>query len=348
MTIDKQTFRSRGVFFFPGKVPCPFAGMGTRPADASNRLVLDTSDTEVTIDRANHTITVRDDKAYKEKTTVADLMFLSTGYSATGEALPFSIHLKVQKQGHKYSIDLHRHLRNQTKMVRADYEAYTVTAFDGGRATVLLDKARTDGLITEPSLALRMVKALMAMTDHTVGVKQDPTHVGYRVVDLSLGFGALGLEYMMGRCQLVSLDKSNAPLIERGDVIEMISEGAWEMKLTALSEKWLPEIVMRDLFLYGLDELPLLAEVNKRGLKKGQTLSFKFSKGMGECCLYPPGGAAGDAVAVPLPNALDVARAYLEFHMLGGLIAEHAGSGSRRQPHAPADKRDRAGLEGTP
>lgn len=338
--MSTHRYDSRGIYFFSGKVPCPFAGIGTRGADMSNRLVLDDSDTQVIIDRAAHAITVRNDKAYKEKTTVADLEFLSIGYSASGEALPFSVHLKVQKQGHKYSVDLHRHLRNQTKMVRADYEAYTVTAFDGGKATVVLDKARTDELITEPSFALRVVKALMAMKDHTEGVKQDPAQVGYRVVDLSVGFGALGLEYMMARAQLVSLDKGNAPLIERGNVPDMLREGAWEMRLTALSEKWLPEVVMRDIFLYGLDDLPLLAEVKKRGLKKNQTLSFKFSKGTGEAAL--------DGVSVPLPNALDVARAYMEFHMLGGLIAEQAESGSRRPRSARGDTAGRAGLADRP
>jgi hypothetical protein len=317
-----ETYNARGIYFFDGSVSCPFAGIGSRGEKASNRLVLDSSDTHVTIDHAARTIVVRDDKAYKEKTTVADLMFLSTGYSASGQALPFSVHLKVQKQDHKYSVDLHRHLRNQTKMVRADYDAYTVTAIDNGKSTVVLDKRRTDELITEPSLALRVVKALMSMKDHTEGVKQDPAEVGYRVVDLSVGFGALGLNYMMARAQLVSTDKANAPLIERGNVVEMLKEGAWEMKLMAMSEKWLPEVVMRDVFLYGLDELPLLAEVKRRGLKKNQTLSFKFSKGEGSVSL--------DGTSVPLPGALDIARAYLEFHMLGGLIAEHAETAARQ------------------
>ncbi len=345
---ETRTFNARGIYFFDGSVSCPFAGIGTRGEKASNRLVLDSSDTTVTIDHAARTITVRDDKAYKDKTTVADLMFLSTGYSAAGQALPFSIHLKVQKQGHKYSVDLHRHLRNQTKMVRADYDSYTVTAIDNGKATVVLDKARTDELITEPSLALRIVKALMSMKDHTEGVVQDPAQVGYRVVDLSVGFGALGLDYMMARAQLISTDKANAPLIERGNVVEMLREGAWEMKLMAMSEKWLPEVVMRDIFLYGLDEIPLLAEVKRRGLKKNQTLSFKFSQGSGEVSLTSPGGAAADARSVPLPNALDIARAYLEFHMLGGLIAEHAETGARLSPRGSASRSDRAGPAYTP
>lgn len=340
MSDTQSTFNARGIYFFDGSVACPFAGIGTRGRFASNRLVLDSSDTTVTIDHAARTITVRDDRKYKDKTTVADLMFLSTGYSATGQALPFSIHLKVQKHGHKYSVDLHRHLRNQAKMVRADYDAYTVTAFDGGHATIVLDKARTDELITEPSLALRLVKALMSMKDHTAGVTQDPGAVGYRVVDLSVGFGALGLDYMMARAQLVSTARDNQPLIERGDVVEMLREGAWELKLMAMSEKWLPEVVIRDLFLYGLDELPLLREVKQRGLKKNQTLSFKFSKGEGSIGL--------DGTMVPLPNALDIARAYLEFHMLGGLIAEHAETAARPSLRGSGDTRGRAGLEDRP
>ncbi len=318
-TETKRSYRQRGIFFFPGRVPCPFAGIGSRPDDASNRLVLDTSDTEVAIDREAGTITVRDDRSYASKTTVADLMFLATGISASGERIPFSIHLKVQKTGHKYSVDLHRHLRNQTPMVRAEYEPFTVTAYDSTTARSgvrLLDRAIADELISKPSLALRVVKALMAMTDHTEGLRQDPAKVGYRVADLSVGFGALGLNYMMARAQLVSLDPSNAPLIESGSVVDMLREGAWEMRLTAMSEKWLPEVVQRDIFLYGLDDVPLLREVRDRGLKKGQTLAFRFSKGSGEIVL--------DGKTASLPGALDVARAYLEFHMLGGLIAEHA------------------------
>ncbi len=321
-----DTYRSRGIYFFPGRVQCPLAGIGSRPADASNRLVLDDAMSEVTIDREARRITVRNDHGYdKKKTNVADLMFLADGYTASGERNPFSIHLKVQKTGHKYGVDLHRHLRNSKHMVRADYEPYEVVAIDRGKSEVVLDKQRTDELISKPSLALRVVKAFMAMKDHLEGTKQDPSAPGYRVADLSVGFGALGLEYMMARAQLVSLDGGNAKLIERGSVPDMLREGAWELKLTALSEKWLPEVVQRDLFLYGIDELPLLAEVRQRGLLKGQTLAFRFDSTGGTVAL--------DDKTTSLPGALDVARAYIEFHMLGGLLAENAEARARPPAH---------------
>jgi hypothetical protein len=312
----RDTYDTRGIYFFPGRVTCPLAGVGKRPADASNRLVLDDTDTEVAIDREAGTISVRNDRAYAKKTTVADLMFLADGFSAKSERTPFSIHLKVQKLKHEYTVDLHRHLRNQVPIARADYEPFVVTAIDGGRSTVVLDRARADALVSKPSLALRVVKAFMAMKDNLAGEKQDPKQPGYRVADLSVGFGALGLNYMMARAQLISLDAANAPLIERGSVPDMMRDGAWEMKLTALSEKWLPEVVQRDLFLYGLDELPLLRGVRERGLRKGQTLAFRLHRDGGEIAL--------DGQAVPWPAAHDVARQYIEFHMLGGLLAEAA------------------------
>lgn len=307
---------TRGITFFPGRVTCPLAGVGRRAAHASNRLVLDDADTEVVIDRRAGRITVHNDRAYPRKTTVADLMFLADGFAASGARTPFAIHLKVQKTGHRYQVDLHRHLRNQTPMVRADYEPFVVTAYDRGAQTVVLDRERTDRLISRPSLALRVVKALMAMKDNLEGIQQDPGVRGYKVADLSVGFGALGLNYMMARAELCSLDAGNAPLIERGSVVEMLRDGAWELKLTALSEKWLPEVVQRDLFLFGLDEIALLEPVRARGLRTGQTLAFRLHRGDGEIAL--------DGQTAPLPGAHDVARAYIEFHMLGGLLAEAA------------------------
>jgi hypothetical protein len=105
-------------------------------------------------------------------------------------------------------------------------------------------------------------------------------------------------------------------MIARGDVVEMLREGSWELRLTAFSEKWLPEVVQRDMFLFGLEDVPLLAPVRERGLRKNQTLAFRFDKGSGSI------GLDGDSAS--FAGALDCARAYLEFHMLGGLLVEHA------------------------
>jgi hypothetical protein len=314
-----EVFRERGVHYFAGRVRCPLAGAGRRGDFDSNRLVLDDDRSTVTIDRAAHRIVVRNEHAYarrSQKSIIADLSFGALGTTATGGRVPLTIHLKVMKRGEALSIDLHRHLRNQQPLTGADFEPFEVVVEDGRASHTLLDEARVRALVSRPSLALRVVKALMAMRDNLVGVTQDPARPGYRLADLSVGFGALGLSWMVARAELVSLSEHNEPLVAARDLARMLREGAWEMRLTAQSVRWLPEVVRRDLFLYGLDELPLLAPVRERGLLKGESLAFRFDGGRGSV-------RYGDGEA-ELPDAIDVARAYLEFHMLGGLFVEHA------------------------
>lgn len=314
--VDVETYRTRGVRYFTGRVTCPFAGVGSRAANESNRLALEHDDTEVTIDRVARRITVRNTRSYAHKTLLADLLFLADGKTASGARSPLAIHLEIFKTGEELSLDLHRHLRTQEPLVDADFEPFDVVVEGPRRTQTVYTHARAMKLVRRPSLAHLLVKALMAMRDNLRGIRQDPHASGYRVADLSLGFGALGMEWTLVRAQLVSLSATNAELIARGSVPDMLRRGAWEMSLTALSDKWLPEVVKRDLFLFGLDDRPLLAEVRARGLAKGETLAFRFEEGRGEIAL--------NGRTEELPGAVDVARAYLEFHMLGGLLAEQA------------------------
>lgn len=311
-----EVYRSRGVYYFPGRVKCPMAGVGSRGDFDSNRLALDDNRSKVTIDRDAGRIVVYNEHFYARKTVVADLMFLANGTTVSGGQAPFGLHLKVQKAKNVFSVDLHRHLRSQEPMVTADFEPFEVIATDGIQEQRVLSRDKALALICRPSLALRVVKAIMAMRNHLDGVTQDPAAPGFRVADLSVGFGALGLKWMVARAQLESLRSSNAALMASGSIANMLREGAWALSLTAFSERWLPEVVQRDLFLFGLDQQPLLHEVRERGLRKGQTLSFRFEQGHGEIVL--------DGESEALPQAMDVARAYLEFHMLGGLIMEEA------------------------
>ena len=151
----------------------------------------------------------------------------------------------------------------------------------------------------------------------------EPTPEDQPIADLSLGFGALGLRWMMARAQLTSPRTRDTALFRTGSVAELLAGGAWKLKLTALSRHWLPEVVKRDLFLFGLDDLPLLDGVKAHGLRKGESLQFGFEGGHGEVVLGQERAA--------LPGALDVARAYLEFHMLGGLLCERVESERRRR-----------------
>jgi hypothetical protein len=312
-------YRGPCVVYLPGRVTCPFAGVGERAADASNRLAVDAASTEVSVDRGAGHVVIRDELPRAAKSDVVDLVWLATGTDAGGRVVPFTIHLEVTKTGGAYAADLHTHepaeLRRGRGPVTFAYEPLEVVAdHGGGRREVLVDRAALARVVEKLPLGRRLARAVTTTRDHLAGVTQDPAAPGYRVVDRSIGVGALGRGLLLVRARLVSLSAANAPLVARGAITEMLRDGAWELSIEALTERVLPELTKRDLFLYHLAGAPLLAGVRERGLRTGQTLGFRYAGGVAELRL--------DDATAPLPNALDVARAYLEFHMLGHLIAE--------------------------
>jgi hypothetical protein len=311
--MSTESYNARGVYYFQGRVLCPLAGVGRRGSHDSNRLVLDDSDTVVSIDRARRLIRVHNDRVYTDKHALADLMFLARGTTASGLTTPFGIHLKIFKRGQKLSLDLHRHMRTAENLTAAEFEPFEVVVTDGKHEQKVLDEQRVQALVCKPSWALRIVRSIMALRDNLDAPGTAPDG---RMADLSVGFGALGLEWMLARAELRALRGSAQlqPGQPRPSLAEQLRSGAWEMKLTATSTRWLPAVVQRDLFLFGLDQLPLLARVRERGLERNETLAFRFEGGEGQVLL-------GNQ-STELPGALDVARAYLEFHMLGGLLCD--------------------------
>jgi hypothetical protein len=302
------------VTFLHGRVRCPLAGVGGRPADASNRLVVDAATTEVTVDRDAGQITIHDDRSCATKTVLVDFVWLAEGIDAAGRATPFTIHAEITKTGTAFAIDIHTHEQARLPRARVAYEPFEIVAVGGGQRVVLLDLERLAAVARKSPLVRRLAQTLTTTRDHLAGVAQDPGAPGYRVVDRSIGIGVLGRGLLLVRARITSLVTSNAALIARGSLVEMLLEGSWELSIEALTERWLPELVQRDLVLFGLADLPLLAPVRRRGLRAHQTLAFRTIAGDGELRL--------DDATAPLSSALDIARAYLEFHMLGGVIAD--------------------------
>ncbi len=297
--------RRSHIEYIAGRVTCPLAGVGTRAANASNRLVVD-PDTEATI--ASGRITLRDDRPRATKTPVADLVWLAQGVTPSGQRAPFTIHLELTKLGRDISIDLHTH--EPLPLVRTDflYEPLEVAIDD-----IVIDAKRLAAAVACIPLARRAASALMTTRDHLSGLVQDPAVAGYRVIDRSIGIGAFGHGTMLVRSRLVSLAASNAPLIAQGSLAEMLRHGAWELSIEALTARMLPEIMARDLVLFDLDKVPLLREVCAGKLRRGQVFAFRCTPDGGEVRI--------DDRSAALPDALDVARAYLEFNMLGGMLA---------------------------
>jgi hypothetical protein len=94
----------------------------------------------------------------------------------------------------------------------------------------------------------------------------------------------------------------------------MLEQGEWEFRVDSLSPyvpKWQFD---REFFLFGIEGLPAIEKIASRGLLRGETLTVGFRDGRGYIGV--------NEVRSEIPNAAAVARAYLEFHFVGGVVAQ--------------------------
>jgi hypothetical protein len=317
-----ERFVGRGVYYFAGSVRCPLAGVGTRGDFHCNRLALDDEHSQVSIDRKTRRISIVNTHSYAKKQIVADFLLLGYGYTATGVRAPVGIHVKLEKKGDSYSTGTHAHPTLREPIVRAEFEPFEVVIRHGSGDEVILNPELALKNIREPSLGLRLASKLLEAWDNLEGVREDPNRPGFVLVDVSFGFGIGGLSQKLLRLQIVSVEGNQAPLINKGVLAEMLRTGVWELRLRALSNLG-GDAFERDLFLLGVDGLPLLRPLAKDGMEKDNMMTIRLRNGRGTVFF----GNQGQ----PLPKAPDVARAYLEFNALGAIVAHQVGV--RYAPH---------------
>jgi hypothetical protein len=312
--VGQPPFQGRGVYYFQGSVRCPLAGLGQRGPYDSNRLALDDDRTRVIVDRAARRIVIENQYNYPKRQVIGDLVFLATATTRAGVRVPAAVHLKIEKKGQSYDADVHSHPSVKDALVAADFEAYTVIARGGAKSTVLLTPDIALRAVQKPRIGARLASRLFQVTDNLAGVKQDATRPGYRLVDLTFAVGLGRLSQRQLQAQIVSLSSDNA-VATGGDLAAMLRHGDWELRLTALSRQN-KDVFSRDLFLIGLDGvgLSILHRLAESGIEAGEVLSVRLRDGGGMLSL---GDQSQSLTAAP-----DVARAFLEFHTLGTVLAQ--------------------------
>jgi hypothetical protein len=324
-----QTFQGRGVYYFEGRTVCPFAGLGARADHASNRLALDDGESQVTVDRTRGRIVIVNAHAYPEKATIADLTFLGSAKAEDGARVPLAVHLKVEKKKGKTSLDLHPHWTVRGKLTNAELEPFQVVVSDGTSEKVVASGADLLRVAIETRISYTVAGALVEIKDNVEG--RGPTLAANGALcDLSLGFGTKRVNKMLMRAELRSLDDGNGALAGK-PVSALLTAGAWQLRLTAESSLLSQDTLRRDLFMLGLDQIPIVAAGMKKGLAKGETVAFTLRGSKGRVSW---GTAEAD-----LPAPLDVARAFLEFNFLGAVLARQAGLAAAALGKAPPTPR---------
>jgi hypothetical protein len=308
-----EVHNGRGVSYFRGRVRCPFAGAGTRAADASNRVAIDDEYSRVAIDAVAGRIAIENAHRYDHKQVIVDLAFLAEGRTAAGALVPASVHVKIEKKGTRVEADVHPHWTVRDKLVSAVLEPFDIVISDGRDSALLVSRERLVRAATEQKIGYRLADSLIEIEDNRKGVAAATLAADTPLADLSLGVGSKLLHKMFLRAQLTSADDRNAALAGR-PLPELLAQGAWELRLTALSSLLSQDTIRRDLFLLGLEGVPVVAAGMKRGLAKGETLAFAFQAGKGR--------VTWGRHSAQLDHALDIARAFLEFNFLGGVLAQ--------------------------
>jgi hypothetical protein len=325
-----KTFSGRGVYYFEGRVPCPLAGVGKRSANASNRVALGDESSRVVVDRAKGRIVVTNTHPYPDRQVIADLTFLGAASTEDGRRVPLAVHVKLEKKKQTVELDVHPHWTVRGALHAPELEAFDIVLDDGQTERTLVGRSDLLRQATENKILYRIEGSLIELHDNLEG-KPLPRSLaaGAAVADLSLGFGSKHINKMLLRADLRSIDDANVALAGK-PVAELLAKGAWELRLTALSSLLSQETLRRDLFLLGLDRLTVVAAGMKRGLKKGETLTFSFRAGRGRVAW---GGQGQD-----FDDALDVARAFLEFNFLGAVLAQEVVKGATAATPTPQQR----------
>jgi hypothetical protein len=303
-------FQGRGVYYVDGTQPCPLPGVGSRGAQACLRIALDDDATTAEVDPATHRIVLRNARRYEHKELIADVLALGWARSASGQRSPVAVHLLVRKHDDEFDAKAHAHAVVRDRPASIDLDDYTVVLADGPRDVVALTPAAAHQAIADPGLAARMASELVEVKDNIARDKpaagKDP-----RIADVTVALGLSKAASDVARAQLV-LTGGSRP----ASVPALLQTGDWELRIQSLSRLIPKDVIRRDLFLYGLEDLPLLDEVKKKGLAKGKTLTFALHNGQGTLTY--------NGASAPLPRAADSARAFLELSFLGAILEHQA------------------------
>lgn len=290
----------RGVTYLEGAITCPFAGVGSRGPHASNRLALDDEHSQVRVE--GRRIVLTNQHRYPTQTLIGDLMLMGEGETAAGP-VTFVIHTRFDKRGTTVRARPHLHPSVRGSLTRVAFEPFEVLVRNGTTETRVFWPELGHQVVTHPPLASWLGRALL-------GVRHEPRPPGEACLIVSAGVGPLARD--MCRAEVRGA--------RAGTLRDLLAVGGWQLRLTALSSfRSAKEHLARAIFVLGLDGVPLLGRMGAEGLGKGETLAFRLEDGRGTVSL---GG-----VEAELPNALDVARAFLELDFLGAILARALTSG---------------------
>lgn len=287
-------FRGRGVFHFSSSSHCATAG------NNCDRIALDVVNAHASVDTQAHSIIIDADTNLKS-TLVGDVLLHGSGLTAEGQRVPLSLQVLLRRTGNNWKTDTYVHAPVRGHFSDIELEPYQISVRQDAGEQVLLTASQAREKLAHPSLTARLASYFVVV--HPSNAK-DPT-----ADDITIGIGAGLLTKPLLRASL-NVSPGNSASLE-----PLIANGTWNLKLQALSSLIPIWAVQHQLFLFGLEDRPLLSDVRKRGMNKHDILELGAVEGKGYLRY--------NGVEESFPAATIAGAAFMRESFIGLILAWH-------------------------
>lgn len=301
MQASAAELQGADVFTFAGDTTCPFA-IGSDKNNCRRVALADTA-TRAEVLPEKHQILLSNSQKYAHKTLIADVFLPATAKDERGNEVPLVLHAKISKSGdHAMTISAHAHAPVSGSFHDVTMESWQIRADNGKKETqVLFSEEQALSTLANPSLAARLAHEFVEVQDNRPGNKQ-----GSPDITVKVGLGKLSAAFMRGR-----LDAPEGSTPEQ--LHHTLQSGNWSLQFESLSNSIPLAVAQHELFLYGLNEQPLLQTIYRNGFKKGDSLIVGARNGEGYLSV------GGQTAA--FPAASQSAMRYMDVSFIGLILA---------------------------
>ncbi|MGE8309376.1 MAG: hypothetical protein ACN6QR_07525 [Pseudomonas protegens] len=257
-------FAGRGVYHFASDSGC--ATFASSNLDC-NRIALDVSDARASVDRQTHAIVIDADSNHDSKTVIGDILLHGSGIASDGQRVPLSLQVLLRRSGKVWKSDTYVHAPVRGKFRDISLDPYQISVREGTRERVLFSPEQARNVLAQPSIAARLASYFVVVRPSDA---QHPT-----AGDITIGLGVGRVSKSLMRASFSARQPGSETLEQ------VLQQGTWNLDLQALSGQIPLWVVQRQLFVFALEDSPLLREVRQRGLNKGDSLELGAVNGQG-------------------------------------------------------------------
>jgi len=257
-------YAGRGIYHFASTSGCPFA---SAEQTECNRIVIDAPGIRASVDTDGHRIVFSSDTPRTGNDVLGDVLLQGSGVDDKGQRMPLSIQMLLRHNGKTWQPDIYARapVRGKFRDIRID--PYRVSVREGESELDLLTPDKARALFERPSLRARLSSIFVSVWETNA---DDPSGT-----DITIGIGVGKLSTPVARIRFASPEPAGT------EINRVLASGTWSVEFDVLSNRIPVWAARRQLFLFRLEDSPLLNDMHANGLHKGDRIELGVREGRG-------------------------------------------------------------------